>query len=124
MYHSYPLYTGNMGLSNCILGMSNLAACVHMHMKYGTIWKIISTRKFNLKFCLLVRTFWQLGKMSEFHVVCDESVLILFVCVQDRPKGLERSRKVGFLGEMCKIWAICSNFLEFSADGQKSEIME
>ena len=30
MYHSNPLYTGNTGLSNCILGMSNLTADIHV----------------------------------------------------------------------------------------------
>ena len=31
---------------------------------------------------------------------------------------------MGTVGEMHKIWPIRSNFLEFSADGQESEIME
>ena len=44
MYYSNPLYTGNTGLSNCILGMSNLTADIHMHIKYGTIWKRISIK--------------------------------------------------------------------------------
>ena len=30
----------------------------------------------------------------------------------------------GTVGEMREIWAIHSNFVEFSADGQKSESME
>ena len=30
----------------------------------------------------------------------------------------------GTVGEMRKIWVIHSNFMEFSADGQKSESME
>ena len=72
MYHSYQPYTRNMGLSNCILGMDNLIACAHVHIKYGTVWKIISTRKLNLKFILLVRMFWHIGKMSGFHVVHEE----------------------------------------------------
>ena len=61
-----------MGLSNCILGMGNLTACAHVHIKYGTVWKIISTRKLNLKFILLVRTFWHIGETSGFHVVREE----------------------------------------------------
>ena len=68
MYHSYQPYTGNTGLSNCILGMGNLTGCAHVHVKYGVFWKIISTRKLNLKFLfLLVRTFWHIGEMSGFH---------------------------------------------------------
>ena len=62
MYHSYQPYTRNMGLSNCILGMGNLTACAHVPVKYGTFWKIISTRKLNLKFILLVGTFGTLVK--------------------------------------------------------------
>ena len=72
MYHSYQPYTGNTGLINCILGMDNLTTCAHVHVKYGTFWKIISTRKWSLKFILLVRTFWHIGKTSEFHVVYEE----------------------------------------------------
>ena len=30
---------------------------------------------------------------------------------------------MGIVGEMHEIWAICSNFLEFSADGKESESM-
>ena len=30
----------------------------------------------------------------------------------------------GAVGEQCEIWLICSNFLEFSVDGQKSESSE
>ena len=48
-----------------------------LHQKYGSqqlhtccaFWKIISTRKLNLKFILLVRTFWHIGEMSIFHIV-------------------------------------------------------
>ena len=69
MYHSNPLYTGNTDLSNCILGMRNLTADIHMHAKYGTIWKRISIKYRFLKFYLLVRTCWQLCKMSEICVV-------------------------------------------------------
>ena len=72
MYHSNPLYTGSMGLSNCILGMSNITADIHMHTKYGTIWKRISIKYSFLKFYLLVRTLWQLCKMSEIRVVGGE----------------------------------------------------
>ena len=50
MYHSNPLYTGSTGLSNCILGMSNLTAGIHMHTRYGTIWKRISMKYSFLKF--------------------------------------------------------------------------
>ena len=72
MYYSYQPYIGNMDLSNCILGMSNLTACAHVHVKYGTFWKIISARKLNLKFILLVGTLWHIGEMSGFHVVHEE----------------------------------------------------
>ena len=72
MYHSYQPYTRNTGFSNCILGMGNLTACAHVHVKYGTFWKIISTRKLNLKFILLVGTFWHIGEMSGFHIVHEE----------------------------------------------------
>ena len=72
MYHSYHPYTGNTGLSNCIFGMSNLTACAHVHIKYGMVWKIISTRKLNLKFILLAGTFWHIGEMSGFHIVHEE----------------------------------------------------
>ena len=68
MYHSYQPYTRNTGLSNCILGMGNFTACTHVHVKYGMVWKIISPRKLNLKFILLVGTFWHIGEMSGFHV--------------------------------------------------------
>ena len=72
MYHSFQPYTRNTGLSNCILGMDNLTACAHVPVKYGTLWKIISTRKLNLKFILLVRTFWHIGETSGFHIVREE----------------------------------------------------
>ena len=58
-----------MGLSNCILGMGNLTASAHKHVKYSMFWKIISTRKLNFKFILLVGTFWHIGETSGFHVV-------------------------------------------------------
>ena len=72
MYHSYQPYTRNTGLNNCILGMDNLTACAHVSVNYGMFWKIISTRKMNLKFILLVRTFRHIGEMSGFHVVHEE----------------------------------------------------
>ena len=49
--------------------MGNFTGCAHVHVKYGVFWKIISTRKLNLKFILLVRTFWHIGEMSGFCVV-------------------------------------------------------
>ena len=58
-----------MGLSNCILGMGNLTGCAHVHVKYSVLWKIISTRKLNLKFTLLGGTFWHIGETSGFCVV-------------------------------------------------------
>ena len=66
MYHSNPLYTGNTGLSNCILGMSNFTADIHT--KYGTIWKRIPI-KYSLEAYLLVGTLWQLCETSKIHVV-------------------------------------------------------
>ena len=66
MYHSNPLYTGNTGLSNCILGMSNFTADIHT--KYGTIWKRIPI-KYSLEAYLLVGTLWQLCETSEIRVV-------------------------------------------------------
>ena len=68
----YQPYTKNTGLSNCILSMGNLTPCVHVHVEYGAYWKIISTRKLNLKFILLVGTFWHIGEMSGFHIVHEE----------------------------------------------------
>ena len=72
MYHSYQPYTRDTGLSNCILGVGNLTACAHVPVKYGMFWEIISTRKLNLKFILLVGTFWHIGEMSGFHIVHEE----------------------------------------------------
>ena len=72
MYHSYQPYTRNTSVSNCILGMGNFTAFAHVLVKYGMFWKIISTRKLNLKFILLVGTFWHIGEMSGFHVVHEE----------------------------------------------------
>ena len=72
MYHSNPLYTGSMGLSNCILGMSNLTADIHMRTKYSMIWKRISIKYSFVKFYLLVGTLWQLCEMSEIRMVHGE----------------------------------------------------
>ena len=58
MYHSNPLYTGNTGLSNCILGMSNFTADIHKIL----IFEIY----------LLVGTLWQLCETSETRVVRGE----------------------------------------------------
>ena len=52
--------------------MGNLTRCAHVYVKYGAFWKIISTRKLNLKFTLLVGTFWHIGETSGFHVVHKE----------------------------------------------------
>ena len=57
-----------MGLSNCILGMSNLTADIHMHTKYGMIFHKI----FIFEIYLLVGTLWQLCEMSEILVVRGE----------------------------------------------------
>ena len=72
MYHSNPLYTGNTGLSNCILGMSNLTTGIHMHTKYGTIWKGISMKYSFLKFICWSEHFGQLCETSEIRVVHGE----------------------------------------------------
>ena len=72
MYYSYQLYTGNMGLSYCILGMGNLTGYVHVPLKYESFWKIIFIKNAFLNFVLLVGTFWHLHGMSEFHVVHGE----------------------------------------------------
>ena len=72
MYHGYQLYTRNMGLSYCILGMGNLTGYVHVPVKYESFWKMISIKNAFLNFVLLVGTFWHLHETSEFHIVCDE----------------------------------------------------
>ena len=84
MYHSYQLYTGDTGLSYCILGMDNLTGYVHIPVKYESFWKIISIKSAFLNFVLLVGTFWYLLEASEFHVVHDELVLILLVCIKEQ----------------------------------------
>ena len=72
MYYSYQLYTGNTGLSCCILGMSNLTGCDHVPVKYELFWKIISIKNAFLNFVLLVGTFWHLCETSEFRIVRSE----------------------------------------------------
>ena len=72
MCHSYQLYTVNMDLSYCILGMGNLTGYVHVPVKYESFWKIISIKNAFLNFVLLVSTFWHLREMSGFRVVHDE----------------------------------------------------
>ena len=52
--------------------MDNLTGCTHVHVKYGVFWKIISTRKLNLKITLLVRTFWHICEMGGFCIVHEE----------------------------------------------------
>ena len=84
MYYSYQLYTRNMSLSYCILGMGNLTGYVHVPVKYELFWKIISIKNAFLNFVLLVGTFWHLCKMSKFHVVHSELVLILLVGIKEQ----------------------------------------
>ena len=84
MYYSYQLYTRNTGLSNCILGISNLTGYVHVPVKYESFWKIISIKNAILKFVLLVSTFWHLCEMSKFHVIHDEPVLILLIGIREQ----------------------------------------
>ena len=83
MYYSYQLYTGNTGLSYCILGMDNLTGYVHVPVKYELFWKIISIKNAFLNFVLLVGTFWHLCETSEVHVVHSELVLILLVGIKE-----------------------------------------
>ena len=82
MYYSYQLYTKNMDLSYCILGMGNLTGYVHVPVKYESFWKIISIKNAILKFVLLVGTFWHLCETSKFRVVHDEPVLILLIGIK------------------------------------------
>ena len=49
--------------------MSNLTTGIHMHTKYGTIWKRISIKKFIFEVYLLVGTLWQLCETSKIRVV-------------------------------------------------------
>ena len=83
MYYSYQLYTGNMGLSYCILRMGNLTGYVHVSVKYELFWKIISIKNAFLNFVLLVGTFWHLCETSEFRVVHGELMLILLVSIKE-----------------------------------------
>ena len=83
MYYSYQLYTENMGLSYCILGMDNLTGYVHVPVKYESFWKIISIKNAILKFVLLVGTFWHLCETSEFCIVHDKPVLILLIGIKE-----------------------------------------
>ena len=64
--------------------MGNLTGYVHIPVKYESFWKKISIKNAFLNFVLLVGTFWHLYEMSEFHVVCDELVLILLVCIKEQ----------------------------------------
>ena len=72
MYHSYQPYSRNTGLSNCILGMDNLTGCAHVYVKYGAFWKVIFTRKLNLKFIFVGQNILAHYKTSRFHIVCEE----------------------------------------------------
>ena len=97
MYYSYQLYTGNTGLSYCILGMDNLTGYVHVSVKYELFWKIISIKNAFLNFVLLVGTFWHLRETSEFRVVHGELMLILLVGIKERTGVvLKKNRTVGF----------------------------
>ena len=72
MYHSYQLYTGNTGLSYCILGLGNLIGYVQVPVKYESFWKIISIKSTFFNFVLLVGTFWHLCETSKFCIVHGE----------------------------------------------------
>ena len=97
MYYSYQLYTANMGLSYCILGMGNLTGYVHASAKYKLFWKIISSKNAFLNFVLLVGTFWHLHETSKFHIVHGELMLILLVCIKEwTGVVLKENRTVGF----------------------------
>ena len=97
MYHSYQLYTRNMGLSYCILGMDNLIRYVQVPVKYEVFCKIICIKSEFLNFILLVGTFWHLCEMSEFHIVCDEPGANSTCLHQGADwDGPERNRTVGF----------------------------
>ena len=97
MYHSYQLYTGNTGLSYCILCMGNLTGYVQVPVKYESFWKIISIKSAIFNFVLWVGTFWQLHETSKFHIVRDEPGAYSTCLHQgvdwDGPK---RNRTVGF----------------------------
>ena len=97
MYHSYQLFSGNTGLSYCILGMGNLTGYVQVPVKYESFWKIIFIESAFLSFVLLVGTFWHLCEMSEFCVVHDETGANS-TCLHQGVDwdGPERNRTVGF----------------------------
>ena len=63
-----------MGLSNCILGMSNLTAGIHIHnmVQFGKDFPQIFFFFFFFEVYLLVGTLWHLYKMSEIRVVHGE----------------------------------------------------
>ena len=71
MYHSNPLYTGSTGLSNCILGMSNLTADIYAYKIWYDLEKNFH-KVFIFEVYLLVGTLWQLCETSEVRVVCGE----------------------------------------------------
>ena len=77
MYHSNPLYTRNTGLSNCILGMSNLTADIHTI--YGMIWKRISLKYSFLKFICWSEYFGNCAKRVKFAWFVENQVRILLV---------------------------------------------
>ena len=54
--------------------MSNLTAGIHMHTRYGTIWKRISMKYslFFFEIYLLVGTLWQLCETSKICVARGE----------------------------------------------------
>ena len=54
-------------------------------MKFGVFWRNTILLEKKLRFCFVDWYFWHFGEMSEFRVVCDEPMLILLVCLQDRP---------------------------------------
>ena len=97
MYHSYQLYTGDTGLSYCILGMGNLTGYVQVPVKYKSFWKVISIKSTFLNFVLLVGTFWHLREMSEFCIVRGEPGANS-TCLHKGVDwdGPERNRTVGF----------------------------
>ena len=97
MYHSYQLYTGNTGLSYCILGMGNLIRYVQVPVKYESFRKIISIKSAFLNFVFLVGTFWQFCETSEFRVVCGKPGANS-TCLHQGVDwdGPERNRTVGF----------------------------
>ena len=97
MYHSYQLYTGNMGLSYCILGMDNLIGYVQVPVKYQVFWKIISIKSAFLNFVLLVGTFSHLCETSKFRIVHGEPGANS-TCLHQGVDwdGPERNRTVGF----------------------------